>query len=153
MKSWLLRSTAVISASCLFFAACGGDVSESDDSADGQDDVTTNDDSETTGGGNNNTGGEEGTCGVGAVNAEDACELCIASQCTTEALACCEQEGCLDVVRCAADSGCNGYDCYAPDMCQAEIDAAGIEVATTYAQALGDCAIEKCEVECEDKTP
>jgi hypothetical protein len=102
-------------------------------------------------GGSGNEGGSQGftdECGPGAINQEDPCELCIASQCTAEALACCMHEGCLDVVRCAAENGCSGIDCYAPEKCQAEIDAAGIDVAQEYAAALGACAVESCQTEC-----
>ena len=93
------------------------------------------------------------SCGPSSVDPNDACEICIATKCTLEALACCEQEGCLEVVRCAAASGCSGIDCYAPDKCQAEIDAAGIDVAQSFAQPLGDCAIAQCETECAGKVP
>jgi hypothetical protein len=97
-------------------------------------------------GSGNDSGGQ---CNAGGVNQDDPCELCIAQECTVEALACCQQPGCLDVVRCAADTECGGIDCYAPDKCKTEIDAAGLDVAQEYAQPLGDCALTNCADACD----
>lgn len=154
MKSWTSKWTIIstLTLSMAAFAACGGDGGEDvgdGESASNEGEGEVEDDGgETNNNNNNNTGAE---CGPASINQDDACEVCIGTKCTAEALACCEQEGCLDVVYCAAANECNGIDCYAPDKCQAEIDAAGLEVATTYAQPMGDCALTECATECESK--
>lgn len=146
-----MKSTwAIITTLTLTLTACGGGDPEP---------VGDGESASEEGEGTEGSGGESTTttddppaeCGPASINQDDPCEVCIGTKCTAEALACCEQEGCLDVVFCAAANECNGIDCYAPDMCQAEIDAAGLEVATTYAQPLGDCALVECEMECASK--
>jgi hypothetical protein len=137
------------------FAACGGD--DGGEDLGGQGSASKGGQSDDDGGsseGGSTSSSNNGTteaCGPSAINQDDACEMCIATSCTAAAIECCEHDGCLDVVFCAAENACNGIDCYAPDMCQDEIDAAGLDVATNYAQALGDCALTECEAECESK--
>ena len=154
MKSWTSKWTIIstLALSMAAFAACGGDGGEDvgdGESASNEGEGEVEDDGGETNSSNNNNASAE--CGPASINQDDACEVCIGTKCTAEALACCEKEGCLDVVFCAAANECNGIDCYAPDKCQAEIDAAGLEVATTYAQPLGDCALTECATECESK--
>jgi hypothetical protein len=156
MKSWTSKWTIIstLTLSMAAFAACGGDGGE--DVGDGESASNEGAGAGVAEGGSDASGstgsGTQGLeCGPSSINQDDPCELCIGTKCTAEALACCEQDGCLDVVFCAAENGCNGIDCYAPDKCQAEIDAAGLEVATTYAQAMGDCALAECAMECESK--
>ena len=155
MKSWTSKWTivATLTLSMGAFAACGGDGGE--DVGDGESASNEGEGTEQTddddGGTTSNNGGGGLECGPASINQDDACEVCIGTKCTAEALACCEQDGCLDVVFCAAANDCDGIDCYAPDKCQAEIDAAGLDVATTYAQPLGDCALSECATECESK--
>jgi hypothetical protein len=141
------RSWGVVAVAVMIGAACSGDAEqEPATSAGGA--------APGSGGGGSSSSQDEGgssggsECGAGAVNFDDPCEVCIATECTAEALACCEHEGCLEVVRCAAENGCSGVDCYAPDKCQAEIDAAGIDVASEYAAALGECAMASCQMQC-----
>jgi len=153
MKTWTSKWTIIgtLTLSMATFAACGGDGGEDvgdGESASNEGDGTGGDDS-----GDPPTSSSSGgmECGPTSINQDDPCEVCIGTKCTAAALACCEQEGCLDVVFCAAANECNGIDCYSPDKCQEEIDAAGLEVATTYAQPLGDCALSECAMECEAK--
>jgi hypothetical protein len=88
-------------------------------------------------------------CGVGSIDMNDPCEVCVATSCTMQALACCQQPGCLDIVRCAQEKGCSGIDCYAPETCKDVIDkAGGPAVATMYAKPLGDCALASCKDKC-----
>ncbi len=95
------------------------------------------------------SGGDGAECGPGSINMADACEVCILEECTTEAYDCCMQDGCLDIIDCARETQCGGIDCYAPEKCQEEIDAAGgPTVGTTYAMPLGDCAASKCAADC-----
>ena len=102
-----------------------------------------------TGSGSTSSGGGGDQCGPGSINSSDACEVCVATKCTAEALACCQQTGCLDIVFCAQETGCDGIACYSPDTCQEVIDnAGGPGVALNFAQPLGDCAIESCSAEC-----
>lgn len=109
---------------------------------------SSNDGSSTSGG---STGSGTQECGASNIDPDDPCEVCVATSCTTEALNCCNQEGCLDIISCAQETGCDGIDCYSPDTCQAVIDAAGgPSIAVEYAQPLGDCALSKCEAECGD---
>lgn len=142
-----------VSLSLALVGACGGDTDvQSPDGSGGADaSSSTGDTSGSTGSGDSgaSTGsGEQNACGIDSIDMADPCETCIASQCTAEALACCQAPGCLEVVRCAADKGCDGVSCYSPEMCQAEIDAAGIDVASNQATALGACALSSCATEC-----
>ncbi len=148
MKSaWIRYVTGtVFLAAVSIWAACGGSTVEEEGT--GQKANTSKGDSN--GSSSSSSSGQVDACGPEAVDQSNDCEVCIASVCTQEAYACCQHDGCLDVVYCGAAKGCNGIECYAPDMCQAEIDAAGIDVAMDFAQALGDCAIANCPAECED---
>lgn len=150
----LIQHTVLgVSLSLALVAACGGDtdVQGPDGSGGAAASASSGDTSGSTGSGDTgaSTGsGEQNACGIDSIDMADPCETCIASQCTAEALACCQAPGCLDVVRCAAEKGCDGVSCYAPEMCQAEIDAAGIDVASNQATALGACALSACAMEC-----
>lgn len=148
--SHIIRHTFVFGAvaGALAIAACGSDDPEpqgggGDDSGNGGTAETMS-----TGSGASTGTGTSAECGPAGVNQDDPCEVCIATSCTQQALACCQQPGCLDVVRCAAEKGCGGIDCYAPDKCQAEIDAAGLDVAQNYAAPLGECALASCAEAC-----
>jgi hypothetical protein len=124
-------------------------------------------------GGNGGTGatgaGNEGgsgsgaapVCGPDAVDMTDACEVCSATNCTDLAIACCEAEGCLDIIACVRDTMCDpsttpmdpATACYnlsgnPPGQCQTQIDTAGIEVALQVATPLGECAQMNCATEC-----
>ena len=144
----LLSSTALL----ILAAGCANEVDDSGgegatsavETSPGEGDGTESGETSENGNGNDS----DSQCNASGVNQDDPCELCIAQECTVEALACCQQPGCLDVVRCAAETECGGIDCYAPDKCQAEIDAAGLDVAQEYAQPLGDCALANCADAC-----
>jgi hypothetical protein len=124
-------------------------------------------------GGNGGTGatgaGNEGgsgsgaapVCGPDAVDMTDACEVCSAQNCTDLAIACCEADGCLDIIACVRDTMCDpstapadpATACYnlsgnPPGQCQTQIDSAGIEVALNVATPLGECAQMNCATEC-----
>jgi len=160
MKSTLVRLGSIVTLGIgitIYGSACGGDVEGPADTGDEETTEQTDDDGDTTstGGNNNNTttsgtgGGEIEECGPSSIDPDDPCELCVATSCTTEALACCEQPGCLDIISCAQDTGCSGLDCYAPETCKDVIDSAGGPItATQFAQPLGDCAIANCSAEC-----
>ncbi len=95
------------------------------------------------------TSGGGDQCTAASVNMDDPCEVCVVTSCTAEALACCQNDGCLDIVACAQEKGCSGADCYQPDTCQKVIDdAGGIQIAIGYAAPLGECAFENCAAEC-----
>ena len=100
------------------------------------------------------TGGEPGSsggdqCGPGTVDESDPCEACVVQNCMIEAYECCMQDGCLELVDCAREHSCSGVDCYSPDKCQAEIEAAGgAQSAMAYAMPLGDCATTHCADTC-----
>jgi len=140
MKSFRNVLAATLMLGLATMLACGDDVEK-----EGDDDDSTTTTTTTT------TGTEQ--CGPAMINQDDACEVCMGNKCAAETLACCEAPGCLEVVYCAAESGCNGVDCYTPDKCQAEIDAAGLEAAMNLAQPMGDCAIAQCPDECADMVP
>jgi hypothetical protein len=76
----------------------------------------------------------------------DPCECCAADRCEAVLTTCCETTGCYGVVRCAAETMCQGFDCYSPATCQSEIDAAGglIGAGTNAAQDVGDCVTAQC---------
>jgi hypothetical protein len=88
-------------------------------------------------------------CGSEPVDPADACIGCVARRCPGQALACCNQPGCIDVVRCAQKHKCSSIDCFQPDKCKKEIDAAGIDVALEHAKPLGECAALHCSAECD----
>jgi hypothetical protein len=153
MASIIRNAALTLTFSLALVAACGGDADVENDTGEGGDDGTSSTgDTSSSGSGDtsSSTGasGQQNACGPDSVNQDDPCEMCIATQCTAEALACCQAPGCLDVVLCAAEKGCGGVDCYTPDKCQEEIDAAGIDVASNEATALGECALENCAMEC-----
>lgn len=160
MASMIKNAALTTIFSLALVAACGGDVepetdtdTETGEGAGSAEGKTSGDASSSSSGDTSSTGASMGqnACGADDVNADDECELCIATKCTAEALACCQAPGCLDVVRCAAEKGCGGIDCYSPEMCQAEIDTAGIDVASNEATALGECALAECAVECDQE--
>ena len=114
-----------------------------DDGSPSDDDGAT----KTTGGEPGSSGGEQ--CGPGSVDESDPCEACVVQNCMIEAYECCMQDGCLELVDCAREHSCNGVDCYSPDKCQAEIDAAGgAQWAMAYAMPLADCATTHCADTC-----
>jgi hypothetical protein len=84
------------------------------------------------------------------IDAADPVEVCVADVCETEAMACCAIDGCLDLVQCVRESGCESLECYLVDgmdgPCKAEIDALGgvASAGVGAAQTLGDCAVPKC---------
>lgn len=91
--------------------------------------------------------------GMGACDPDpnEPCEVCAAQECATETDACCVEMGCLDLVRCALETGCsadpNPLACYMPDTCQTEVDNAGgpLGSGTTAAQTLGECTVNAAE--------
>ncbi|MBM4375286.1 MAG: hypothetical protein FJ095_09390 [Deltaproteobacteria bacterium] len=88
-------------------------------------------------------------CTAASVDMNDPCEVCVVTSCTAEALACCQNEGCLDIVACAQEKGCAGVDCYQEDTCKQVIDdAGGVQIAVGFAAPLGECAVENCAAEC-----
>jgi len=152
MVRWTQLGTVAL---VLSAAACGG--SAVDESAKGAGcgapGVTSSTTTTATGGTSESdsttSGNTSGTCTAGAVNMDDLCEVCVVKSCTQEALACCQHEGCLDVIACAQKTGCDGVNCYAPDTCQKEIDAAGgPSVALEFASPLGECALGNCADAC-----
>lgn len=95
------------------------------------------------------TSGGSGKCTAASVNMDDPCEVCVVTSCTAESVACCEQEGCLDIIACAQATGCSGVDCYTPETCQKVIDeAGGVAIAVNFAAPLGECALANCATEC-----
>ncbi len=104
-------------------------------------------------------------CGPGGIDMNDPCEVCAATNCTEAALACCEQTnaaaamgkmGCLDIIACVQETGCNSEAPMDPDGClqpspvgcNETIMDAGIAVALGEASALGDCVTMQCATEC-----
>jgi len=131
---------AILAGSTVLGAAVGGCGDDAEPTS-GSGDTTT---SSTAGSGASGAGGA-GECSESQINQDDACEVCAIDECYDLLLACCEVEGCLDIIRCAQETECTGVDCYMPDTCQTEIDAAGgIGVATEFASPLGDCVLAEC---------
>jgi hypothetical protein len=161
-----MTRTLLVSFSVAIFgaAACGGSVAgggstgepegaANDDGAQNNGSTSGGDDGlgTSTGAASGSTGSGDngGQCTAGSVDLNDPCQVCVVTKCTAEAKACCEQNGCLDIIACARETGCDGAGCYAPDTCQKQIDAAGgITVALEFAQPLGDCAIANCQADC-----
>lgn len=148
MKNLIARSLATV---CMLAAvACAGDT-VSDESTDAEQELGGGSSS---GGSSSNTNGagtdsSGGSCGPSSVNKDDPCEVCVASNCSMLALACCNKTGCMDIIDCAQETACEGIACYADDTCKDVIDAAGgAGIALNYAEPLGDCAMEKCAAEC-----
>jgi hypothetical protein len=152
MASMIRNAVLGVTFSLAMVAACGGDTDVEQGGEGGDDATSSTGDTSSSGSGDTSSSSgdqtQQNACGADDVNQEDACEVCIATQCTAEALACCQAPGCLDVVRCAAEKGCDGINCYTPENCQAEIDLAGLDVAQGEATELGACALETCAVEC-----
>jgi hypothetical protein len=97
-------------------------------------------------------GTSKGQCTAADIDPENACEMCVVKNCTKEAKACCDHKGCLDIIDCGKKTGCSDVDCYKPETCQKQIDAAGgIGVALQLAKPLGDCALKSCKTECGGK--
>jgi MYXO-CTERM domain-containing protein len=72
----------------------------------------------------------------------DACQVCAGEECFTEAQACCDAQGCQDLVLCVLDNCASPTDIQcAFANCQAELNAAGgIQgPGTQAAQGLGQC--------------
>jgi hypothetical protein len=146
------RTAAWLASAALLVAACAADesVAPSDDGGGDESSSSTGSSSGGEGNGSSSAAGGDAQCGPGSVSQDDPCEVCVVEQCATEAYACCMQEGCLDIIDCARQTGCDGINCYSPDACQNEIDAAGGPgVATQYAMPLGDCAASKCTEACD----
>ncbi len=119
-----------------------------DDSTDGDADDAGSTSAATSASSTSSGGGAK--CGPGSIDQADECEVCVLQQCANEAYECCMHEGCLDIIDCARDTSCDGFDCYTPEKCQSVIDAAGgPNVALNLAQPLGDCARTKCVEFCE----
>ena len=88
-------------------------------------------------------------CGPSTVDTSDPCESCAAIACMQEALDCCNAPGCLEIVDCGREKGCNGIDCYSEENCKDVIDAAGgIGEAATNALILAECSEVACADEC-----
>ncbi len=100
--------------------------------------------------GGSNTGGSNtgGSGGDGMCMPTDACERCAATECQTEALACCGQDGCNELVRCV------GVECQdAADQmtcalaeCGPEVNAALASGGIDNATALGECLTPALEM-------
>jgi hypothetical protein len=76
----------------------------------------------------------------------DPIAVCAADVCEAEAQACCDVTGCLELVACVRETGCESFACYTEETCKAEIDTVGgpVSPGVDTAQALGDCAVPKC---------
>jgi len=130
--------------------ACAAEtvVPVSDESPDDDGAVTDSTSAATSASSTSSGGGAE--CGPGSIDQGDECEVCVLQECANEAYECCIHEGCLDIIDCARDTACDGFDCYTPEKCQSVIDAAGgPNIALNFAQPLGDCARAKCSDVCE----
>jgi hypothetical protein len=76
----------------------------------------------------------------------DPYEVCVAVVCEPEKMQCCAFDGCLELVACARETGCEGLECYQEETCMAEIDALGgiTGEGVSAAQSLADCAFPQC---------
>ena len=150
--SWFGRFAVVAVAGlavCTALSGCGVDVVDEEGGAGGAGTSQGQGSHDTTSGSSTSSSGISEECGPSTVDQDDPCETCAAIKCMAEALACCETPGCLDIIDCGLEKGCNGIDCYADDMCKAEIDAAGgIGDATNNALVLVDCSSMNCAAEC-----
>jgi hypothetical protein len=67
---------------------------------------------------------------------------CACGNCLDLLEECQEEEGCMEIIECAARTGCNGVACYL-GPCMAEIDAAGVNSpAVSVATLIGECVDE-----------
>ncbi len=82
------------------------------------------------------TGGGTGECTPG-----DVCEMCAAEACPTEALACCQAEGCQELVLCVGQNCQDATDQTACAIanCPDEVGAATAAGSVAPAQDLGAC--------------
>lgn len=104
-------------------------------------------------------------CGPASIDMNDPCEVCAGTKCTDAALTCCEQTnaaaemgklGCLDIIACVQETGCDSANPNAadgclqpsPTGCNETIMNAGLAVALGEASALGDCVQTECAAEC-----
>lgn len=82
------------------------------------------------------------------------CQGCVQSSCADTLIACCETDGCAEIVSCAREAGCGGIECYTangmPGPCAAVIDGAGgpVGAAAGAAQDFGGCAQMQCTEAC-----
>jgi hypothetical protein len=129
--------------------ACGDD-EDSTSSSGNTSNTSSNSSNASTGSGM----GGGGDCEAGIDN---ACEMCAADSCTTEAQACADlsvcdaagepTSGCLSLVYCAVEK-CGGADlACVSDMCSEELEGAGSD-GLAAATTLGDCVEMECEMEC-----
>ncbi|MBV1861893.1 MAG: hypothetical protein KUG77_25960 [Nannocystaceae bacterium] len=66
-----------------------------------------------------------------------ACLECASEACASAFDACCGDPGCAPVAACAMRTGCVHFECYDPDVCQTEIDAAGGPMSASIGLAAG----------------
>jgi hypothetical protein len=146
MATWWARIGTVAAMAAGLALGCGGGVESIGDGGAGG-----TDQGNKSGQGSSVNTGSEGTSGDEcSIDTADPCEVCVATSCAAEALACCKQPGCLDIVQCGREKLCSGIDCYQEDTCKAVIDAAGgPAVALEFASPLGDCAIAACADACK----
>ena len=137
-------------------AGCGGDDTGSGGTTASSGTTTTTATTTTTSSGAGGDGGA-GVCECGDMcmadppmgclfDPTDPIAVCAADVCEAEAQACCDVTGCLELVACVRETGCESFACYTDETCKAEIDTVGgpISPGVDTAQALGDCAVPKC---------
>ena len=122
-----MLSVATLSMGTLIAAGC----SDSDTTTDGSGASGAGTSATTTG---NSMGGSSGMCAP-----QDACERCAATECPTEALACCEATGCIELVTCVGKNcqDAENQTTCAGAECPTELQMGSGSIA--QAQALGDC--------------
>ena len=78
--------------------------------------------------------GRAGSPGAGAspgiieacqVIAGDSCQQCLCTTCSSEIVDCFSNFGCVLILACAQQSGCQGIACYSPQTCRPVIDQFG----------------------------
>jgi hypothetical protein len=80
------------------------------------------------------------------------CDLgCFCSRCVDSFSLCGLDPGCRAIIQCAADTGCDGVNCYGTAFCQAVIDAQGGPLANSalFAIQFNDCRTTRgCAIDC-----
>ena len=66
---------------------------------------------------------------------------CVCADCLEEVARCFEDAHCFRIFQCATWTGCFGTQCYQPDFCMREIDAAGVSSeAVASVTEVGNCS-------------
>lgn len=54
-----------------------------------------------------------------------SCQTCLFESCSGQFLQCLQDIGCIEIIACAQQAGCQGIDCYDPNTCKKVIDRWG----------------------------